>query len=105
MGHLASRPRAARVPPAARNLPRGKLWGALFHGLSHVLRGGFPQVSPALYKVPKRATNGPGCAVNAQNTMDTLATPNNTDETHSPRATIALPKVPKVTANRSLHTQ
>ena len=57
-GHLASRPRAC-VPPAGlrprpargENLP-GVTLGALFHGLSHVLRE-VPQVSPALDKVPK----------------------------------------------------
>ena len=54
---FASRPRACVLPagrphPArGENLP-GVTLGALFHGLSHVLRE-VPQFSPALDKVPK----------------------------------------------------
>ena len=84
---LSSRPWTLRPtrgnlrPARGENLPEATL-GALFHGLSHVLRE-VPYGSPALDKVPRRATMS-GCAGYAQNTMDTLAASNDTNETHSP---------------------
>ena len=104
-GHLASRPRAC-VPPAGlrpargENLP-GVTLGALFHGLSHVLRE-VPQVSPALDKVPKRATMS-GCAVTHKTQRIHLQRPT-TQTKHTLQGTIALPKS-QSTANRSLHAQ
>ena len=104
-GHLASRPRAC-VPPAGlrpargENLP-GVTLGALFHGLSHVLRE-VPQVSPALDKVPKRATMS-GCAITHKTQRIRLQRPT-TQTKHTPQGTIALPKS-QSTANRSLHAQ
>ena len=87
-------------PARGKNLP-GVTLGALFHGLSHVLRE-VPQVSPALDKVPKRATMS-GCAVT--HTMQWIHLQRPTTQTkHTPQGTIALPKS-QSTANRSLHTQ
>ena len=105
-GQLASRPWTFGVLPAGlrpargENLP-GVTLGALFHGLSHVLREG-PQVSPALDKVPKRATMS-GCAVTHKTQRIHLQRPT-TQTKHAPQGTIALPKS-QSTANRSLHTQ
>ena len=112
-GQLSSRPWTFGVPPAdicvppaglrparSENLP-GVTLGALFHGLSHVLRK-VPQVSPALDKVPKGATMS-GCAVT--HTMQRIHLQRPTTQTkHTPQGTIALPKS-QSTANRSLHTQ
>ena len=108
---LESRPRPARrqlgVPPVdiwrparGENLP-GVTLGALFHGLSHVLRK-VPQVSPALDKVPKRATMS-GCAVTHKTQWIHLQRPT-TQTKHTPQGTIALPKS-QSTANRCLHAQ
>ena len=112
-GQLSSRPWTfasrlrACVPPAGRPrpadgeiLPRVTL-GTLFHGLSHVLRED-PQVSPALDKVPKRATMS-GCAVMHKTQRIHLQCPT-TQMKHTPQGTIALPKS-QSTANRSLHAQ
>ena len=104
-GQLASRPWTFGVPPAGlrpargENLP-GVTLGALFHGLSHVLRE-VPQVSPALDKVPKRATMS-GCAVTHKTQRIHLQRPT-TQTKHTPQGTIALPKS-QSTANRSLHS-
>ena len=105
-GHLASRPWTFGVPPAGlrpargENLP-GVTLGALFHGLSHVLRE-VPQVSPALDKVPKGATMS-GCAVTHKTQRIHLQRPTKQTK-HTLQGTIALPKS-QSTANRSLHAQ
>ena len=70
-------------------------------GLSHVLRD-VPQVSPALDKVPKRATMS-GCAVTHKTQRIHLQRPT-TQTKHILQSTIALPKS-QSTANRSLHAQ
>ena len=104
---LSSRPWTFGVPPAGcprpargENLP-GVTLGALFHGPSHVLRE-VPQVSPALDKVPRRATMS-GCAVSHKTQRIHLQRPT-TQTKHTPQGTIALPKS-QGTANRSLQAQ
>ena len=99
----ASRPWATSIPPtgcphpARSEILPGVTLGALFHGLSHVLRE-VPQVSPALDKVPKRATMS-GCAVTHTIQWIHLQRPT-TQTKHTPQGTIALAKS-QSTANRS----